>query len=222
MDVIIAPSGCKKLLKVNLPRPKDGQLQHFFYDEDNLALYEMVKFSEKYRSWFIDDLLCSDGHFTMLTKVDPLFIFLPHVMKNSKQNFRPLDDICQEFNSTNEVPPSDSTATSRSSENSDNKFSRLDYALAPGINWASICDTRDMDGDLFIRFSEPNTIRWLTKKHDRLMDSLRGEMGIKTSKATLMSYATDLISDYVPHELCEKFRTTVRSNHLMGPPTSKK
>lgn len=214
MDVIIAPNECKKLLRVKLPRPQDGQAQHFFHDEDNLAIYEAIKFSDKYRSWFLDNLLCQDGHYNMMTKVDPIFILLPHIMRQARDKFRPLDDICQEF-SANQATDAKPKVVAGNNEQ-DGKFDRLETALAPGINWSNVCDTQEIDGELFVKYSEKRTEEWLMKKHDKLMDVLRDELGSKASKATIMSNATDLICDYVPEEIHEKFKATVRERHTLG------
>lgn len=198
MDVLIAPEECQRLVRVTLPNPRDGKPQHFLRDDENMALYEMIKFSEKYRSWLIDDLLCSDGHFSMLTKMDPLFMFVRVLSTYAKDRFRPLHDICQEF----------------STEQRD--FSPLDCVLSPYIHWPSICDTQEIDGDLYVRFSETKTLNWLLKKHDRLMDKLKTELGDNTSKATLMSQANDLLSDYIPDQICDKLKKRVRDKHTLG------
>ena len=165
-------------------------------------MYEIIKFSEKYRSWLIDDLLCREGHFSMLTRVDPLFVFVQILSTKfsttAKAQYRPLHDICQEF------------ATEQRG------FSPLDCALSPYIHWPSICDTQDIDGDLFVKFNETKTIDWLVKKHDKLMVQLKAELGSKASKATLMSQASDLLSDYVPAHLSDKLKKAVKDKHTLG------
>jgi hypothetical protein len=198
MDVLIAPQECQRLVRVTLPNPRDGRAQHFLCDEENLTIYEIIKFSEKYRAWFIDNTLCREGHFNMLVKYDPLFVFIPILMKLAQSQFRPLHDICQEF------------ATDK------REFSALECALSPYIYWQSICDTQEIDGDLFVKFDETKTVAWLVKKHDRLMDKLKGELGEKASKATLMSQANDVLSDYIPNSLCDKMKKAVRDKHTMG------
>lgn len=210
MDVTIAPSDCNKLQRVRLPRPKDGQGQHFFYDEQGLALYEVVSFADKYRSWFIDNLLCSDGHFRMLTRLDPLFLFVPLVLNFTSDKFRSLEDICGEYNANfmiNSATASDSGVAE--------KYDRIDYALAPDINWSNICDVKDIDGELYMRFNRNKAIDWLLMKHNRLMECLKSHLGEKTSKATLMSHATDLIAEYIPESMYQDFKKEVRDMHLL-------
>lgn len=201
MNILIVPSECNKLVLVKLPRPKDGSPQDYFCDEENLTLYEVIQYKDQFRSWFIDNSLCKDGHFNMLTKIDPLYIFLAQLMKQAKEQYRPLNDICQEFTS--------------SSEQAGNGMSRLDFALNPYINWKSICDTKELDGELFVRFSESNTLEWLVKKHKRVMETLKGQIGEQASRATLISYGLDLMDEYVPTSLSVKFKEAVRGSQMM-------
>lgn len=125
-------------------------------------------------------------------------------MKFAKEQFRPLHDICQEYSSSQEA------------QNSADSLSRLDYALSPYINWESICDTKDLDGELFVRFNETKTINWLVKKHQKVMESLKDELSSQASKATLISYALDILDDYVPDSLSGKFKDAVRGSQVVG------
>lgn len=208
MDILIVPKDCEKLTRVTLPSPNDDKPQHYLLDEENLTLYEIVEFSESYRAWFVDNYLCKQGHFNMITRVDPLFVFLPVIIKHAKTQYRPLHDICQEHASNRQA------MAAKSSKHGE--FSPIDCALYPNISWRSICDTQDIDGDLYLRYSEANTFRWLLDKHDRVMRSLKDEMGDKASKATLMSHASDLLAEYIPESLCQKLREMVREKHTIG------
>lgn len=202
MDILITPENCTRLLLVDLPNPKDQTPQSFLCDEENLVLYEIVKYSEPYRSWFIDNLLCKEGHINFLTKVDPLFIFVPHLMKYAKQQFRSLHDICQEYASE--------VATTNK------KLCRLECALKPDIDWQQVCDTKDLDGELFVRFDEGKSLLWLSGKHERLCRALEDQLEQGTSKATLISYAIDLVDNYVPSCLSDKFKSSVRSKTIQS------
>lgn len=147
----------------------------------------------------------------MMTKVDPLFVFIPLLLRFASEKFRALDDICDEYNA-NFI--SDTGTETTSNSDTSEKYDRLDYALSPSINWSNICDTKDVDGNLYMRFSHSKTIEWILSKHDRLMIALKNELPANASKATLMSYATDLISDYIPEKLSANFKKAVREKHL--------
>lgn len=211
------PKEARKLVKVTLPRPKTEKPQHFLYDEDNLTLYEVVQYRDEFRSWFVDNQLCSDGHLKIFTKIDPLYIFVPQLINYAKDQYRPLGDICQDFeqfiatSKANKVNDESFLPSSSGADRDKNPtFDRLDYALAPDIKWDSICDTRQIDDDLFVRFSETKTIDWLVNKHAKVMSSLEEELASSASKATLISYAMDLLDDYVHESLSSKFREAVR------------
>lgn len=191
MDILILPREINNLITVNLPDPKNQELQVYYHDEENLKLYESVKFKDQFRSWFIENSLCSDGHFHMITRVDPLFILMPQIRRFANEMFRTLDDICATY-----------------TERQHAKSSKIQYALAPDIKWDLICDLKELDDDLYIKFNESKTLDWLTSKHEKLMESLHVALSVDRdpSTATLMSYAFDLINVYVPSDLSEKFR----------------
>ena len=222
MDILIAPSEAKNLLRVTLPRPKDQQPQHFLYDEANLSLYEIIKYKDEFRSWFIGNHLCSEGHYMLLTKIDPLFVFLSQIMKYAQNQFRPLGDICQDFEQFIEADKAQKssslagTSGGQPGQEWSPPFDRIDYALAPGIKWDNICDTKQIDDELFVKFSETKTIDWLVKKHARLMKSLQSQLDAGASRATTISYALDLLDDYVPEQLSSKFRETIKSKSCMA------
>lgn len=197
MDILILPKACDKLIRVSLPRPSDGELQHYLHDEQNIALYEITKYSDDYRSWFLDNQFCKSGHFNILTKIDPLFIFIPQLIRIASAQFRTLHDICQTYASS--CP---------------NESSKLDYALTPDIDWSAVCDTKELDGELFVKFNQNKTLDWLLAKHKSTMEALKQSLGQQTSLATLLSHANDLIGIYIPSSLIDKFKTLTKATAI--------
>lgn len=191
MSIYFNPTGCKELLKVTLPEPRNGDPQTYFYDEDNICLYEITRYSDKFRSWFVDDRLIQEGQIDMLTKVDPLYILLRPIMAIADKQFRTVQDICSTYEST-------------LSKNS----SKLSYALSPDIRWDSICETKELDDELFVRYNETKTRDWLKRKMDSVMKALelQYQTNSKPSKATIKSYAMDLIAAYIPNQLSHLLR----------------
>lgn len=177
---------------MTLPRPFDGSPQHFLYDEVDIVLYEVTRYEDQFRSTFVDELFCKRGHFNILTKIDPLFIFVPLLMKLTQKQYRTLHDICLTV----------------SSENSSD-ISKIDYALSPDINWQNVCETKEIDGELFVKFDYDKTLKWLMKKHRNTYNVLEKELDGKASKATLISHATELISRYLPRTMIERFKSSV-------------
>lgn len=200
MNILAVPQGSKKLIKVKLPTlGSDTEFQDYLYDEDEIALYEVRKYNDKFRSWFLDNSFCKEGHINMTSKVDPLYMFLPIVMKFAKDRFMQLQDICMTYNS----------------DEANSGVSKLDYALSPSINWNNICETKEIDNDLYIKFCEKRTLGWLLKKHKATMEALRGSLDAQASTATLISYANDLIAQYLPGDLILNFRENVKSSTVV-------
>ncbi|CAH2237366.1 jg6224 [Pararge aegeria aegeria] len=59
---------------ISLPHPAHGNPAKYVLDNLHLKIYEVVTFSEPYRSWFIDDTVKSDGSIMMVTPINPLFL----------------------------------------------------------------------------------------------------------------------------------------------------
>lgn len=204
MNILLIPEQCENLSPVKLPDPKTGELQQYYYDEGNLCLYESMRYHDKFRSWLLDDQFCKEGHMNMLTKMDTLYIFLPILEKFASKQFKTLDDIISTYKS-----------------NSEDQDIRLDFALSPDIDWQNICETRDVDGDLFIKYSESNALDWLKKKHIATMDVLKDLIDGESSKATLLSYGLDLIDLYLPPTISDKFKAHCRNNPIPAVVSSK-
>lgn len=196
MELVIAPIESKNFISIKLPRPKDGAPQTFLYDEENIAIYEVTRYDDKFRSWFVDELFIRDGRWNTLTRVDPLFIFTPILMRLASEQFRTLQDICSSFES--------------SAESSEYGF-KMEYALSPTITWNLVCDTKELDDELFVRYSQTKTLGWLLTKHKRTMEAFKGELKGNPSTATLISYATDMIDLYLPTPLSIEFKSMIKN-----------
>lgn len=59
---------------ITLPHPAHGEHTKYCLDDVNKKIYEIVSFSEPYRSWFIGDTVKSEGSTMMVTPVNPLFL----------------------------------------------------------------------------------------------------------------------------------------------------
>ena len=62
--------------------------------KDNWDLYEVVRYIEDHRSWFIEDTVKSNGNFYMISKFDPLFLVLPFLRAAKK--LEPLPQILKQ------------------------------------------------------------------------------------------------------------------------------
>lgn len=59
---------------ITLPHPSHGSPTKYCLDEVNHKIYEIITFSEPYRSWFIGDTVKSDGNLLITTPINPLFL----------------------------------------------------------------------------------------------------------------------------------------------------
>ena len=62
--------------------------------KDNWDLYEVVRYNEDHRSWFIEDTVKSNGNCYMISKFDPLFLVLPFLRAAKK--LEPLPQILKQ------------------------------------------------------------------------------------------------------------------------------
>lgn len=221
MVVVLAPKDCEKLVSVYLPNPRafpEIEQQLYYYDEDNLRIYEQVQYYDEYRSWFLGDRLQPRGEMVFMTRVDPLFIFVPMLIKFSSDKYRSLDDICSSYDEVIKNKHEDDTNKPRSTlhkiQESVVTPSSLRYALGPNIKWDLIAEIKEVDDEIYLKYCEEKTLNWLSCKFDKTMNVLASVMEepgrAKPSKATLMSYACDLINVYVPPILSDKFKTKAR------------
>lgn len=66
----------------------------FLFSADNSIVQEVFSFSEKKRSWFINDSVREDGRMHLSTPVDPAFLILPYLKKSKEEGkVVPLDDL---------------------------------------------------------------------------------------------------------------------------------
>lgn len=198
MSMFISPIGCKQLVSISLPDPREGKLRNYLYDEHNICLYELTRFSDQFKSWFADNHFDRRGQLDLLTRVDPLYLFLPHIIKLASKQFRTIQDIC-------------ATCEASQAEENPEKEVKFGYALTPTITWNSICDSQEVDGELYIRYSASKTLVWLRAKHKQLLETLERVMPT-SSKATLTSYATDLLNLYISPQLDEMLRKSRESS----------
>lgn len=200
MDIFMVPKDCDTLVPVNLPDPKDGSLRSYFKDECQLRLYEAIKYHDEHRSWFLDNTFCKEAHMLQMTRVNPIFILLPHLITYASDKFRSLHDIC---------------STQASSPNRDKRQSNLECALEPDIRWANVCDIQTVDDETYLKFSESKTLEWLSKVHAGTLATLKDSVCDSMETSTASSYACDLICVYLPEQIAVKFKTSTRSRGAM-------
>lgn len=190
MNILLVPNQCDTLLPVKLPNPRDGKLDQYYYDENNLAIYETIKFNDPYRSWFLDNQFCKEGHFNMLTKIDPLFIFISILEKFASKQFRTLDDILGTYAETT----------------SENNSIKLDYALSPDIVWENICESKQLDNELYLRYNENQTFKWIEKKLWKIKEYFNNN--------NITGDAYEMLDLYLSESMSTKFKDYIRQKPI--------
>ncbi|XP_053600842.1 ribonuclease H2 subunit B [Plodia interpunctella] len=81
---------------VTLPHPVTGNPAKYCLDDEHNKIYEVVTFSEPYRSWLIGETVKSDGSLLMVTPVNPLFLVLPRLREQCSTRAVPLEHVLSE------------------------------------------------------------------------------------------------------------------------------
>jgi len=196
--VMIAPDSlCKhqsfSVVRLRNPRTLCGSL-YAFTPKDS-GVFEVNQFSEDKRSWFLDNSVQSDGTLYLTTRVDPLFLILPFIVK--AKHTSPLDQIL-----TDEEYPDigrlESCIKSKSVEN--------------------IADMKTAGSYEVWRYNENKTLEWLGKKVTKLSNHLRERRfnvqqtsvsanyikscDSEVPESSYLRYAHGMISEYLSEELC--------------------
>ena len=61
--------------------------------EDKSKIFEVLQFNDKHRSWFINNTVCSNGKLYVVSKLDPLFIFIQYLEQSCKTNAKPITQV---------------------------------------------------------------------------------------------------------------------------------
>jgi hypothetical protein len=64
-----------------LPHPVTLRPKKFLLSESQTVLYELRHYKPTLCSFFINDYVCQDGSFLVATKIDPLLLILPLLLK---------------------------------------------------------------------------------------------------------------------------------------------
>lgn len=197
----------KKTEFVKLRHPRTDTACLFLFSPDNKIIQEVFSFSDKPRSFFIDNQVKSDGKIFISTPVDPLFLALPYLKKYDRCS--PLDHII-----------------------TDNEFPETERLLdCAGLKYIQCIADRKGDESLnaYI-YNEEKTLKWLEKKVKRVASALQ-DQGMHVSSNNAISanfvviqekkedsneylrYAMGMVSNYLPDSL-----TSLLETHLNLPP----
>eukprot|EP00116_Pleurobrachia_bachei_P008391 sb/3468653/ len=158
---------------LTLHHPKNGQKCLVYFA--NNTFHELLSANDKYVSWFVGDSVIGGEPLTVATKIDPVFLVLPYLMKSPHQ-YAPLDQtlVDEQFPCAMQLSETDVSAVA------DVKDERL------GI----------------VKFNKEKTINWLVGKVEKVINAMK-ENGVEPGFNSLLSdkeyqrYAVGIVNDYI-------------------------
>lgn len=189
---------------IKIPHPRTGNKQQFLLTHSGEKIFEVLKFTEEPRSWFIEDSVQKDGSLFVITPVDPLFLVLPYLTKYS-QKFRTLDQLLLD----DEHPP----------------VCRLTGCLRSD-EILNICDVKGDDDLQVFRLNNDKTTAWLKAKVEQTANSLsqsgvhvskgsqsatfvRSRRHIDATRSDFVRYAFGLVSEYLSLRWSERLKESL-------------
>ena len=150
-----------ELDRITLMHPKGVPVIFIKKGKDILELQTCEP--RKYGSWFINQRICSNGSYSLATKIDPKFLCLPYLEKSDK--FSPLDQIMIYNEGCDRLPLTDS------------KEWGLD----------SICDINSSFGEHMIlyKYNEAKTLSWLKEKINKISKTIAKQRIIRELKGNI-------------------------------------
>lgn len=180
-----------EIIPIQLPRkkivvlkPRDG------------AIYELLQFNEKHRSWFLNDTVCSNGKLYLPTKIDPLFVFLQYTEEHCQTKAQPLDQIMRDS-------------------------AEIFIEVLKVKQMAMVADQKGPADLKAFMWNETKALKWLKKKFQLIKTSLKeqkiisgGASSMNFVKSSIESSSVDendldeaalgIISEYISLDMIEK------------------
>ncbi|KAJ6620245.1 Ribonuclease H2 subunit B [Pseudolycoriella hygida] len=159
--------------------PSTGAPSKYIFHEKSNEFFELLKFNEPFRSWFVGDIITDDGGIYLCPPIDPLFLLLHYVQSQASEKYVPLEHILVDENYPNMTTIADAVTT--------------DQLLL-------IADQKGDPQLKAVRYNKEKTLDWLAYKCKLLQDALRQrklnlESGAKSSTFVASSKINDQDDD---------------------------
>ncbi|XP_046854492.1 ribonuclease H2 subunit B-like isoform X3 [Xenia sp. Carnegie-2017] len=161
---------------ITLPHPKRDEECQYLLREKSQQIFEIIKFYEHPRSWFVDNSVIQDGSLYFATRVDPLFIILP-CLKATSTKYMSLEQILQEW---------------------DNIHMRKISPCITKQELNLITDVKEEHGLIVFKLNNEKVLSWLQRKVSQTKDQI--EKDHSSNSENNLRYAFGLISDYISDE----------------------
>ncbi|KAJ1735078.1 hypothetical protein LPJ61_000740 [Coemansia biformis] len=193
--IVVAPELLQgvRLRRLRLPHPRTDALCSFYADTGSETVLEAVRVDlSGRRSWLGDGWVSASGSATMLTPVDPLFLYLSLLTVACKRGdewrFVDIDSIGLE-----------------AGDGADPGSVRALLALHAARKRAldALCDTREVGDSVVVRVDQRKVLAWLCRKCDgsRLPDALLGLAATAAGGSDELARTNEmalLVAEYLP------------------------
>ena len=172
---------------ISLPHPRTGRLARYMLRGESVFELQVAKPPEERGSWFIDNVVKKDGSVQLVSQVDVIFLIVPLLASAAANRFVPLNDIW------------------------DGSTHRLNYRKLAKCDLSAVrfvCDTKEVGGDAYYRFSESRMLTWMMAKVDRLV----------AQRQLSVDEAVGLVSQYAE----KQYETQLESLYGLDPKASSK
>lgn len=143
------------------------------------AVYELVQFNEKHRSWFLDETVTSNGKIYLTSKIDPLFVFLQYLERDCKTRAQPLDQIMQDT-------------------------AQIFIKMLKLEQMKLVADKKGPDDLKAFMFNEEKTLKWLKKKFSIIKETLKEQNIISSGYSSMNFVKSSLESSNVDDDSLEE------------------
>ena len=177
---------------ISLKNPATKKSAKYMIRSEPKEIYELMCFSDPLRSWFINESVCSNGKIYVPTKIDPLFLIIPHFEKNCSDKAIPIDHVFD-----------------------DDAHCLQDFVTSEDLELIS--DEKKAGKICAYKYSEEKTLNWLKakclkleqnlmkqKKFTQLKNYIKNEKENTEEDSEYLIYAHGLISDYLSLDLSKK------------------
>lgn len=78
---------------LNFRNPATGTCSKYIFHQKSNEFFELLKFNEPFRTWFIGEVITNDGCIYLSPPIDPLFLLLHYVQLQASEKYVPLEHI---------------------------------------------------------------------------------------------------------------------------------
>jgi len=177
---------CKQLKEILMTNPNNKMKTCYLFSENECQFYEVMKQTNNYRSFLINNTVVEDGNLYIVTPFDLLFLVLPIFLKKRSQ-FRSLYDLL-----------TDGFENQMSREMIKAIESKLNHEMV-----SLIADIKYVSEEMFVKYSSDNSLNWLKCKTDNIIEALkRNNISVSSVGCKASGYTTgkeDLNQDNIEY-----------------------